>query len=148
MANLKNITDKNYVRSLTDKWLTNVVIPQVYDDSLSYYEEINKILGCLTDITNVIGDYQTELLKEIEERQHADATLQTNIDTVNTNIETEKSVRESADITLQANIDNEIQARENADNVLQANIAGTIKWDWTTTSLFIESLDITDKNNA
>ena len=47
MANKTDIFDENYIRQITDKWLTNIVIPQVYDDSLSYYEEINKILGCL-----------------------------------------------------------------------------------------------------
>lgn len=50
MTNKTDIFDENYIRQITDKWLTNIVIPQVYDDSLSYYEEINKILGCLNEM--------------------------------------------------------------------------------------------------
>ena len=48
----KNLLNTNYVKEATEKWLSNIVIPQVYDDSLSYYEEINKILGCLNEMGN------------------------------------------------------------------------------------------------
>ena len=48
----KNLLNTNYIKEATEKWLSNIVIPQVYDDSLSYYEEINKILGCLNEMGN------------------------------------------------------------------------------------------------
>ena len=48
----KNLLNTNYVKEATEKWLSNIVIPQVYDDSLSYYEENNKILGCLNEMGN------------------------------------------------------------------------------------------------
>lgn len=48
----KNLLNTNYVKEATEKWLSNIVIPQVYDDSLSYYEEINKLIGCLNEMGN------------------------------------------------------------------------------------------------
>ena len=188
MANKNDIFDENYVRNLTDKWLTNVVIPQVYDDSLSYYEEMNKLIGCLNDVTNVIDGYRAKLAQEIidrinaiskeeAERKQADTTLQSNIDieaqarteadntlttnlnkeiqdrtnsdtTLQANIEAEKSARESADNTLQGNIDAEKSARESADNTLTTSLKSKLKWQWTSTTAFIESLTISDENNV
>ena len=188
MANKTDIFDENYIRQITDKWLTNIVIPQVYDDSLSYYEEINKILGCLSDISKAIDEYRANLSQEIidrinaiakeeAERKQADTTLQSNIDieaqarteadntlttnlnkeiqdrtnadtTLQANIEAEKSARESADNTLQGNIDAEKSARENADNTLTTSLKSKLKWQWTSTTAFIESLTISDENNV
>lgn len=105
MANKTDIFDENYIRQITDKWLTNIVIPQVYDDSLSYYEEINKILGCLNDVTNVIDGYRERLLKEVNDRIKADASLQ-------------------------ANIDAEASERERQDNIIKNNLLETLRWNW------------------
>lgn len=63
----KNLLNTNYVKEATEKWLSNVVIPQVYDDSLSYYEEINKILGCLNEMGNAfetLPDAVQEILQD------------------------------------------------------------------------------------
>ena len=205
MANKTDIFDENYIRQITDKWLTNIVIPQVYDDSLSYYEEINKILGCLSDISKAVDEYRakvsqeiidrinaiakeeaerkqadttlqsnidneaqarteadntlnTNLNKEIQDRTNADTTLQANIDaeksarenadnTLQGNINAEKSARESEDNTLQGNIDAEKSARESADNTLTTSLKSKLKWQWTSTTAFIESLTISDENN-
>lgn len=105
MANKNDIFDENYVKNLTDKWLTNVVIPQVYDESLSYYEEMNKLVGCLSDITKIIDGYREGLLQEVNDRIKADASLQ-------------------------ANIDAEATERENQDNIIKNKIADSICWKW------------------
>lgn len=60
----KNLLNTNYVKEATEKWLSNIVIPQVYDDSLSYYEEINKILGCLNEMGNAF-DSLPDAIQEI-----------------------------------------------------------------------------------
>lgn len=105
MTNKTDIFDENYIRKITDKWLTNIVIPQVYDDSLSYYEEMNKLIGCLNDVTNVIDGYRERLLQEVNDRIKADASLQ-------------------------ANIDAETAERENQDNIIKNKLADSIRWKW------------------
>lgn len=63
----KNLLNTNYIKEATEKWLSNIVIPQVYDDSLSYYEEINKILGCLNELGNAfetLPDAVQEILQD------------------------------------------------------------------------------------
>lgn len=63
----KNLLNTNYIKEATEKWLANIVIPQVYDDSLSYYEEINKILGCLNEMGNAfetLPDAVQEILQD------------------------------------------------------------------------------------
>ena len=63
----KNLLNTNYIKEATEKWLSNIVIPQVYDDSLSYYEEINKILGCLNEMSNAfetLPDAVQEILQD------------------------------------------------------------------------------------
>lgn len=123
MANKNDIFDENYIRQITDKWLTNVVIPQVYDDSLSYYEEMNKLIGYLNDVTNVIGGYRERLLQEVNDRITADASLQ-------------------------ANIDAEANERERQDNIIKNNLAGSIRWNWNITGDNADTLSSISINNA
>ena len=123
MANKLDVFDENYVRNLTDKWLTNIVIPQVYDDSLSYYEEINKLVGCLSDITNIIDGYREGLLQEVNDRISADASLQ-------------------------ANIDAEATERERQDNIIKNNLADSIRWIWNITGDNADTLSSISINNA
>ena len=122
MANKLDVFDENYVRNLTDKWLTNIVIPQVYDDSLSYYEEINKLVGCLSDITKIIDGYREGLLQEVNDRISADASLQ-------------------------ANIDAEATERERQDNIIKNNLAGSIRWIWNVSEDGTDTLNSITLNN-
>lgn len=123
MANKLDFFDENYVRNLTDKWLTNIVIPQVYDDSLSYYEEMNKLVGCLSDISKIIDGYREELLQEVNDRIKADASLQ-------------------------ANIDAEATERERQDNIIKNKIAASIRWKWNITGDNADTLSSISINNA
>ena len=59
----KNLLNTNYIKEATEKWLSNIVIPQVYDDSLSYYEVLCKIAKKLNEL--IASD--TELKKDIQE---------------------------------------------------------------------------------
>ena len=63
----KNLLTTNYVKEAAEKWISNIVIPQVYDDSLSYYEEINKLIGCLNEMGNAfetLPDAVQEILQD------------------------------------------------------------------------------------
>lgn len=122
MANKTDIFDENYIRQITDKWLTNVVIPQVYDDSLSYYEEMNKLIGCLNDVTNVIDGYRERLLQEVNDRITADASLQ-------------------------ANIDAEANERERQDNILKDNLLESLRWHWNVSEDGTDTLNSISINN-
>ena len=122
MANKLDVFDENYVRNLTDKWLTNIVIPQVYDDSLSYYEEMNKLVGCLSDITKIIDGYREGLLQEVNDRISADDSLQTNIDA-------------------------ETSERERQDNIIKNNLADSIRWNWNVSEDGTDTLNSITLNN-
>ena len=122
MVNKTNIFDENYIRQITDKWLTNIVIPQVYDDSLSYYEEMNKLIGCLNDVTNVIDGYREKLLQEVNDRITADASLQANIDT-------------------------EATERERQDNIIKNNLLKTLRWNWNVSGDGTDTLNSISINN-
>ena len=122
MANKTDIFDENYIRQITDKWLTNVVVPQVYDDSLSYYEEMNKLIGCLNDVTNVIDGYRERLLQEVNNRIQADASLQ-------------------------ANIDAEATERERQDNILKDNLLESLRWQWNVSEDGTDTLNSITINN-
>ena len=122
MANKTDIFDENYIRQITDKWLTNIVIPQVYDDSLSYYEEMNKLIGCLNDVTNVIDGYRERLLQEVNDRIKADESLQ-------------------------ANIDAEAAERERQDNIIKNNLLETLRWNWNVSEDGTDTLNSISINN-
>lgn len=123
----------NEVKNAIDKWLTNFVIPQVYDDSLSYYEEINKIAGCMNDLANILQEEARNLQKEVEERKAEDAKLQTNIDTetiartegdnnLTERLRTETTERKAEDAKLKSSIDAETNARTQGDETLTQDL--------------------------
>ena len=123
----------NEVKNAIDKWLTNFVIPQVYDDSLSYYEEINKIAGCMNELANILQEEASNLQKEAEERKAEDAKLKSNIDTETTartegdnnlteRITTETAERKAEDAKLQENIDTETTARTQGNETLTQDL--------------------------
>lgn len=122
MANKIDVFDENYVRNLTDKWLTNIVIPQVYDDSLSYYEEINKLIGCLSDISKIIDGYREGLLQEVNDRTRVDASLQ-------------------------ANIDAETAERARQDNIIKNNLLESLRWEWNVSEDGTDTLNSISINN-
>ena len=123
----------NEVKNAIDKWLTNFVIPQVYDDSLSYYEEINKIAGCMNDLANILQEEANNLQKEVQERKDEDAKLKTNIEEETTartegdnnlseRLTTETAERKAEDAKLKASIEAETAARTQGDETLRQDL--------------------------
>ena len=80
----------------------------------------------IDNVANKIITNTNDLAAESTNRQNADATLQSNIDTEAaaraTAINNEATTRSTADSTLQTNINAEATAREAADTTLQGNI--------------------------
>lgn len=66
-------------------------------------------------ITTVLGTHTSELAQEVSDREAADNTLQSNIDS-------EESARIAADSTLQSNIDSEESSRISGDAALQSQV--------------------------
>jgi YadA-like membrane anchor domain len=79
--------------------------------------------ACVTAET-LIGkdDVGQAIVDGFDQLYKADTTLQTNIDTVQANVDKEVADRKAADTTLQQNIDKEVADRKAADVVLQQNI--------------------------
>ncbi len=69
-------------------------------------DEITNRTNADTTLQTNIDTVATDLAGEITDRQNADTTLQTNIDAVATDLTTEITNRQNADTTLQTNIDN------------------------------------------
>lgn len=95
-------------KTILERWLTNFVIPQVYDDSLSYYEQINKILGALQEVSNALDETIEGLKTKIEKNK--------------TDLATETKERTTADDALRSSINSEITDRTLADNKLETKI--------------------------
>ena len=119
----------NEVKNAIDKWLTNFVIPQVYDDSLSYYEEINKIAGCMNELANILQEEASNLQKEVEKRKAEDDKLKASIEAETTSrtegdnnlterLTTETTERKAEDAKLKSSIEAETTARTQGDETL------------------------------
>ena len=103
------------------------------DDIAEINTEIDTINGHLSQIDEEIDSLNTALAQEVSDRKAADQTLQSNIDaektareqadtTLQSNIDTEASNRQAADQQLREAINTEAEARENSDNSLQTAI--------------------------
>lgn len=90
-------------------------LPEIYDDSLSYYDVLRKLIKSMHVISDNLNKIHDQIANEAKARFLGDQNLQQNINA-------ETSAREQADQGLQTNIDNEEQARTESDNALQTNI--------------------------
>ena len=83
--------------------------------------------GSYNDLSDIPADivYDADLISEANTRASADSTLQTNINTVASNLSTETTNRTTADTNLQNNINSEASARAAADTTLQNDKANT-----------------------
>lgn len=84
-------------------------LPEIYDDSLSYYDVLRKLIKSMHAIADNLTKIPEQIANEAKARLLGDQNLQQNINT-------EVSAREQADGTLQTNIDNEAMVRQEADN--------------------------------
>ena len=92
--------DNNFNKTeLFENCYCQKVLPLAYDNSLSYYEVICKLVGKINELIDIINETGSTISEETEQRSEADTQLQNNINT-------EKTARENADAQLQTNIDN------------------------------------------
>ena len=120
-------------------------LPEIYDDSLSYYDVLRKLIKSMHVINDNLNKIPEQIANEAKARLLGDQNLQQNINEEASARETadnelrelihtssggvteaqlneEITVRQNADNALQTNIDNEETARTNADNALQEKI--------------------------
>lgn len=95
-------------KTILERWLTNYVIPQVYDDSLSYYEQMNKILCALQEVSGALDNTIEGLKAKIEKNK--------------TDLATETTERTEANAALRSSINSEITDRTLAYNRLETKI--------------------------
>ena len=84
------------------------------------FQQLQQQIDAINQQISSIGGSFVTLLQfnqEVSDRQTADNTLQTNIDS-------ESAARIAADSTLQSNIDHEAASRMAADNALQTRVSG------------------------
>lgn len=145
--------DQNLQNQITDND-ADIAALQVTDSGLRAdldQEILDRIAGdnaLQTQITSNDSDINTlnsELDQEVLDRIAGDSTLQSNINTVATNLINETAARISADNTLQSNIDTEETARISADANLQSQIDGN---DTDIATLQSTKQDIIEKGQA
>ena len=90
-------------------------LPEIYEDSLSYYEVLRKLIKSMHVISDNLNKIPEQIANEAKERLLGDQNLQQNINS-------EATTREHGDTALQNAVNNEKSAREQADTALQQNI--------------------------
>ena len=98
---------------------THFALPEIYDDSLSYYDVLRKLIKSMHVISDNLNKIPEQIANEAKERLLGDQNLQQNINT-------EVSAREQADTTLQQNINSEATTRENADQEIREDVSDKI----------------------
>ena len=124
-------------------------LPEIYDDSLSYYDVLRKLIKSMHVISDNLNKIPEQIANEKQSREQADGTLQTNIDNeamarqeadnelrelISTSgggvteeqLNEEVTARQQADTALQTNIDNEKQSREQADQEIREVVSDKI----------------------
>ena len=103
-------------------------LPEIYDDSLSYYDVLRKLIKSMHVINDNLNKIPEQIANEAKEREQADSTLQTNINN-------EAMARQEADNELrelistsgggvtEAQLNEEATARQQADAVLDGKIS-------------------------
>ena len=94
-------------------------LPEIYDDSLSYYDVLRKLIKSMHAIVDNLNKIPEQIANEAKARLLGDQGLQTNIDN-------EAQAREQADTTLQQNINSEATTREQADQKIREDVSDKI----------------------
>ena len=98
---------------------THFALPEIYDDSLSYYDVLRKLIKSMHVISDNLNKIPEQIANEAKARLLGDQNLQQNINT-------EVSAREQADTTLQQNINSEATTREQADQEIREGVSNKI----------------------
>lgn len=84
----------------------------------------------ITNLTKTVGDNYKEVKdminEEIVDRTNADSSLGSRIDTLNINLNTERTERIAADQVFQVNLDKEVADRTNADTALKTEMTSKL----------------------
>ena len=91
------------------------ILPLVYDESMSYYETLCKVVGQLNTTGETVNKLNEGLTGEIADRQEADAAL-------DERLTGEISDRRDADAALNDKLTGEIADRYNADSLLNERL--------------------------
>lgn len=94
-------------------------LPEIYDDSLSYYDVLRKLIKSMHVINDNLNKIPEQIANEAKARLLGDQNLHQNINS-------EATTREQADTTLQQNINAETSAREQADQEIREVVSDKI----------------------
>ena len=94
-------------------------LPEIYDDSLSYYDVLRKLIKSMHVISDNLNKIPEQIANEAKERLLGDQNLQQNINS-------EATTREQGDTALQQNINSEATTREQADQEIREDVSDKI----------------------
>ena len=80
---------------------THFALPEIYDDSLSYYDVLRKLIKSMHVISDNLNKIPEQIANEAKERLLGDQNLQQNINT-------EVSAREQADQEIREDVSDKI----------------------------------------
>lgn len=105
------------------------ILPLVYDDSLSYYEllckvvaKMNELIVSNNELSDVIKKEITEQVKEAIDSGALEDALDDALKEIKNTVSAEETARKNADTTLQDNIDKEVSDRKSADSTLSQRV--------------------------
>ena len=94
-------------------------LPEIYDDSLSYYDVLRKLIKSMHVISDNLNEIPEQIANEAKARLLGDQNLQQNINS-------EATTREQGDTALQNAVSNEKSAREQADQEIREDMSDKI----------------------
>ena len=95
---------------------THFALPEIYDDSLSYYDVLRKLIKSMHVISDNLNKIPEQIANEAKARLLGDQNLQQNINS-------EATTREQADTALQNAVNNEKSAREQVDQEIREDVS-------------------------
>ena len=116
-------------------------LPEIYDDSLSYYDVLRKLIKSMHVISDNLNKIPEQIANEAKARLLGDQNLQQNINS-------ETSAREQADTTLQNAINTETSAREQADQEIREDVSNKISELKSDLDDYIESVKKPSETNV
>ena len=129
-------------------------LPEIYDDSLSYYDVLRKLIKSMRVIADNLNKIPEQIANEAKAREQADGTLQTNIDNESmARQEADNELRElistsgSGSGVTEAQLNEEVTARQQADTVLDGKIS-ELKGDLSNKVDFSKPQSLTSKQQA
>ena len=99
-------------------------LPEIYDDSLSYYDVLRKLIKSIHVISDNLNKIPEQIANEAKERLLGDQNLQQNINSeATTREQADQEIRENVSdkiSELKGDIDAEANERKEADNAINA----------------------------